>query len=140
MAERAGVGLVTAAPDAAEGAYLLARLSDAMQYVYKQLFTSPKPSTKPTNHLQTHQSHHTSAFLAAAAGHYAFAVNAAIVDAQFGTADGAVHLAAAGIEPVKVVAPPPPQVGGYACVSLRRWDLLGVMVSWSSFLVLFALS
>lgn len=40
-------------------------------------------------------------YLDAAHDHYKFAVNRAVVDHEFNTPDGAVHLAAAGIKPIK---------------------------------------
>lgn len=55
-------------------------------------------------------------FFAAIVEHYKFAVNAAIVNYQFGTAEGRVHLAAAGIQPVQQ-QPPVPQQG---CLPLQQ--------------------
>lgn len=54
-------------------------------------------------------------FFQATSEHYKFAVNAAIVNYQFHTAEGAIHLSAAGIQPVSQ-QPPVPQQG---CVPLQ---------------------
>lgn len=47
--------------------------------------------------------------------HYKFAVNAAIVDYQFGTEEGAIHLAAANIQPIRTAAVVPQQ----GCIPLQ---------------------
>jgi hypothetical protein len=54
-------------------------------------------------------------FLEATSEQYKFAVNAAIVDHEFSTAEGSVHLAAAGIKPIRQRQPVPSQ----GCVPLQ---------------------
>lgn len=54
-------------------------------------------------------------FLEATQEHYKFAVNAAIVDHEFGTQEGSVHLAAAGIKPIRQQHAVPSQ----GCVPLQ---------------------
>lgn len=54
-------------------------------------------------------------FLEATQEHYKFAVNAAIVDHEFGTREGSVHLAAAGIKPIRQQQTAPEQ----GCVPLQ---------------------
>lgn len=55
-------------------------------------------------------------FLDATQEHHKFAVNAGIVDHEFGTPEGSVHLAAAGIKPVRHRQPVPHQ----GCVPLQH--------------------
>lgn len=69
--------------------------------LYNQL---PKSSADPGG---MHNS--AAGMFGAAAQHYAFAVNAAIVDQQFSTAEGSVHLASAGLSPVRLPPQPAPQ-------------------------------
>lgn len=54
-------------------------------------------------------------FLEATQEHYKYAVNAAIVEHEFGTPEGSVHLAAAGIKPIWQQQPVPSQ----GCVPLQ---------------------
>ena len=52
------------------------------------------------------------------AQHYAYAVNAAIVDGQFTTPDGRIHLAAANIQPRPATAPGSRSAPPQGCVPL----------------------
>lgn len=62
-----------------------------------------------------HAAHLSADFLEATQEHYKFAVNAAIVEHELGTPEGSVHLAAAGIKPVRQQQAVPSQ----GCVPLQ---------------------
>lgn len=121
---RAGRQLCSAQPAAAQGKCvydLCTRLLPScthVHFVMEGAHAFCGGCTAVVLHMQriasaAHTCAHNPGLFDAAAEHYTFAVNAAIVDNQFATPDGAVHLAAAGIKPVQLEprAPPPLQVG-----------------------------
>lgn len=77
--------------------------------------SSPEPATPPIPPVPL-----PPAFFAAAAAHYAYAVNAAVVDQQHATPEGAVHLVAANVPAARRPRSVPEQVGAGDALSAGR--------------------